>query len=137
MTTENFAKIYVEQKENKTYKQHQAAFSNVSAYVILKDGERVATIAFKFPKDGAGRLYVYVHYFGFPMVRGFASGYGYDKKSTAVEDAIDTLINSESWIEKSVGDVEGYIFTNSLTHIGGSNWDRALETNGFTVLQAV
>lgn len=45
----------------KIYDQHRAAFSNVSAYVITLDGEKVATIAIKFPRDGAGRLYAYVH----------------------------------------------------------------------------
>ena len=34
------------------YEKHQNAFANVSAHVIVKGGERVATIAFKFPKDG-------------------------------------------------------------------------------------
>ena len=42
------------------YEQHEAAFGNVSAFVIAKDGKRVATIAFKFPRDGAGRLVAYV-----------------------------------------------------------------------------
>lgn len=56
------------------YQLHDKAFANVSAYVIAKDGERVATIAFKFPRDGAGRLYVYVHWFGLQMVRGWAGG---------------------------------------------------------------
>lgn len=35
------------------YDQHKAAFANVSAYTIMKGGERVATIAFKFPRGGA------------------------------------------------------------------------------------
>lgn len=74
------------------YDQHRAAFANVSAYVILRGGERVATIAFKFPRDGAGRLYAYVHWIGVPMVRGFAAGGGYDKRSAAVADAAQKAI---------------------------------------------
>lgn len=31
------------------YALHQSAFSSVSAYVVLKDGERVATVALKYP----------------------------------------------------------------------------------------
>ena len=58
------------------YEQHKAAFSNVSAFVIVKGGERVATIAFKFPRDGAGRLFAYVHWLGEEMIRGYASGGG-------------------------------------------------------------
>ena len=38
------------------YEQHDKAFSRVSAFVILDSkGERVATVAIKFPADGAGR----------------------------------------------------------------------------------
>lgn len=44
------------------YDQHRKAFSNVSAYVVMAGEQRCATIAFKFPKDGAGRLYAYMHY---------------------------------------------------------------------------
>ena len=69
------------------YDLHTKAFSHVSAYVILKDGERVATIALKYPKDGAGRLYAYVHYIGLEMVRDYAGGYGYDKRSAAITRA--------------------------------------------------
>lgn len=54
----------------KIYEQHDAAFSRVSAYVVARNGERVATIAFKFPADGAGRLWAYVHWLGLEMVRG-------------------------------------------------------------------
>ena len=70
------------------YEQHAASFANVAAYVILCDGERVATIAFKFPRDGAGRLYAYVHWIGAEMVRGSANGYGYDKRSAACAAAV-------------------------------------------------
>ena len=69
------------------YDQHDAAFARVSAFVICRDGERVATVALKFPADGAGRLHAYVHWLGLPMVRGFAGGYGYDKRSAAVIEA--------------------------------------------------
>ncbi len=70
------------------YDQHRAAFANISAFVIVRGQERIATVAFKFPRDGAGRLYAYVHFLGMPMVRGFAGGHGYDKRSAAVEDAM-------------------------------------------------
>jgi hypothetical protein len=70
------------------YDQHAAAFRQVSAFVIAKNGERVATVAIKFPKDGAGRLYAYVHWAGAQMERGSAGGYGYDKRSAAVAAAL-------------------------------------------------
>lgn len=137
---------------NKIYEQHAAAFRHVSAYVVLKDGERVATIAFKFPKDGAGRLYAYVHWIGVEMVRGHANGYGYDKRSAAVESAVAridlTNIEKEARALFPDDDVKANMrafaclagpkaLKDALTNIGGNNWDRALQDAGFTVLQAV
>ena len=118
------------------YDQHTAAFSNVSAFVILKDGERVASIAFKFPRDGAGRLYAYIHYFGLEMTRGHANGYGYDKKSAACESAIAALLKLYSSDEREV-DMTRINFILALKNIGGSTWDARLRDAGFTVLQAV
>lgn len=42
------------------YDHYAAAFANVSAFVVVRDGEKVAAIALKFPRDGAGRLYAYL-----------------------------------------------------------------------------
>ncbi len=114
------------------YNQHSAAFSRVSAYVVLRDGERVATVAFKFPADGAGRLYAYVHWFGTEMVRGFASGCGYDKRSAAVAAAAHKM---------PFRDIREHVAESSFIAVtredGGESWDRALENAGFTVFQAV
>lgn len=116
----------------KIYDQHKAAFANVSAYVVLHNGERVATIAFKFPKDGAGRLYAYVHWIGCEMVRGAANGYGYDKCSAAVESAISNISSPHEVID------DRFVkFAAVLKNCGGNNWDRCLSDIGFTVLQAV
>lgn len=76
---------------NDIYAMHEKAFPNVSAYVVMLGDERVATIAFKFPKDGASRLWAYVHWTGIPMVRGYSTGYGYDKKTAAIESAVGNL----------------------------------------------
>lgn len=115
----------------KIYDQHNAAFSNVSAYVVLLNGEKVATIALKFPRDGAGRLYAYVHWLGCEMVRGYAGGYGYDKRTAAVQDAARKLHKEER------SDAELWQFLDALDNVGGAYFDRALEKAGFTVLQAV
>jgi hypothetical protein len=124
--------------ENDIYRQHEAAFKNVSAFVVLNGAnERVASIAFKFPQDGAGRLYCYLHIFGTRMVRGFASGGGYDKKSAAVASASGKVSTAGllpdykkdhdtiEAIQKAVGKDSGY------------SWDRELENAGFKVFQAV
>lgn len=114
--------------KEKIYEQHNATFKNVEAFIILKDNKRVATIAFKFPRDGAGRLYAYVHWIGLKMVRGSATGYGYDKRSAAIESAF-----------KKQPDIpnDAMVFWSALRNINGNTWNRALENAGFTVLQAV
>jgi len=113
------------------YSQHAVHFSAVEAYVILKDGERVATIAFKHPRDGAGRLYAYVHWLGLEMVRGHASGYGYDKRSAACADAV-----TEEMVRG--GDGRDFLdFCDALVKDDGRRWDQRLRDAGFDVLQAV
>ena len=131
----------------KIYEQHDAAFKNVSAYVVMKDGQRVATIAFKFPEDGAGRLYAYVHWIGVEMVRGHANGYGYDKRSAACESAVKNMaavfadfleLHKPYMMNPSLRCYhDGLGFREVLRDIGGSDWQRKLEDAGFTVLQAV
>lgn len=133
------------------YELHEKAFARVSAFVILRGGERVATIAFKPPADGAGRLYAYVHWLGVPMVRGYAGGYGYDKRTAACADAAGRitkapgpeivpsshfgLIAERRRIRKEQEAREA--FTRALEADRGPSWDSALRNAGFTVLQAV
>lgn len=123
------------------YDQHRAAFANVAAYVILDEmGRRAATIAFKFPRDGAGRQYCYLHIFGGRMVRGFAGGYGYDKSSAAAADAA-AKVKPKDYGEPN-GDFAQYRHTAetmqaALIINGGNSWHRELESKGFQVLQAV
>lgn len=129
------------------YDQHDKAFAQVSAYVILKNGERVATIAFKFPRDGAGRLYAYAHFIGVPMVRAFAGGYGYDKRSAAVQSAIGKIeqpplsdnLAALQWAQMDhIAEAERLAaFKAAFDDIGGQDWDTAFRKAGFTVLQAV
>ena len=119
------------------YDQHRAAFANVSAYVICRKGERVATIAFKYPRDGAGRLYAYVHVHGVPMVRGFAAGGGYDKHSAACADAARRigLKALEPELVQYASDRNAIV--EALMHDDGFHWDRHLRDAGFDVFQAV
>jgi len=115
------------------YDQHAVHFSAVGAYVVLKDGERVATIAFKHPCDGAGRLYAYVHWLGLEMVRGHASGYGYYKRSAACHNAAGRIVRSCGIVNQNQG-----AFCKALRDGNdGAGWDRCLRDAGFDVLQAV
>jgi hypothetical protein len=129
------------------YRQHEAAFGNVTAYVIMREGERVATVALKFPKDGAGRLWAYVHFLGVPMVRDYAGGYGYDKRSAAVthatgkikQEPLGEYTTGQDWAEKAhIAEKERLQhFTTALSDIGGKDWTDSLRDAGYTVLQAV
>lgn len=119
------------------YRQHEQAFSSVSAYVILAgDNERAATIAFKFPRDGAGRLYCYIHVFGTRMVRGFAAGGGYDKKTAAAAHAAEKL-TAEDLHHRPDDKTPLLAIKKALGIDGGRDWSCELETAGFKVLQAV
>ena len=115
------------------YEQHRAAFSRVSAYVVTKAGERIASVAFKFPADGAGRLYCYFHIFGARMVRGFAGGYGYDKKSAAAESAVSRIADAD-YPEASA---HVAVIKNCLATDSGYDWDRRVRDAGYDVWQAV
>lgn len=124
---------------NKIYDQFDAAFRHVSASVIFKDGNHVANICFKFPRDGAGRLYCYLHVLALPMVRGFAGGYGYDKKSAAFCDAARkaSMVKLESWQSKDGYEQEQAIashFADVAASIGGADWKVALRDAGYEVL---
>lgn len=119
------------------YEQHDKAFASVSAYVVLKDGNKVATIALKFPRDGAGRLYSYVHWIGSPMVRGFAVGYGYDKRSAAVSMAIRHMTVVKNTDPTSPAMDDQITFMRSLAKDDGYYFYDKLIRDGFTVLQAV
>src|SRR5574337_1185668 len=110
------------------YDLHSKAFDNVSAYVICKDGERVATVAFRFPRDGAGRLWCYLHVLGVPMVRAYASGYGYDKKSAACVAASHKVeaYTGEDRVNCPKDAETRDAICNALSHDGGMCWDRYL-----------
>jgi len=113
------------------YDQHRAAFNAASAYVILRDGEWAGTIAFKYPRDGAGRLYAYVHFHGLAMVRGFAAGGGYDKHSAACRAAVPEMM--------VCNDKPVYLdhFVTALANYNGHGWEQNLRSHGFDVWQAV
>lgn len=124
---------------NKIYDQFDKAFQHVSASAIFKDGEHVANLCFKFPRDGAGRLWCYLHVISLPMVRGYAGGYGYDKKSAAFCDAAGKVasVKLESWQSEECYGVEQAVaaeFYRVAKNIGGNDWANALRDNGYQVV---
>lgn len=117
------------------YKQHDKAFANVSAYCITKDGKRVATVAFKFPRDGADRLWAYVHVLGSPMVRGMAGGYGYSKTDAAISTAASQIDPASSFDGDDL--ITAQTIKTALIPDDGHHWDTHLRDAGFDVMQAV
>ena len=101
--------------------------------------DRVATIAIKRPTDGAGRLWAYVHWIGAPMVRGYASGYGYDKATAAVASAVVRIDRKALPFGGEFADAAGGFddFVKVLKADTGPRWYDQLEKAGFHVLQAV
>lgn len=123
------------------YEQHRAAFARVEAFVVLDGDKLVARVAFKFPADGAGRLYAYVHWLGAEMVRGSASGGGYDKRTAACASAACKV--PADWRPQYARDtIQGEVdrfkaFRDAMARDAGQHWDGALRDAGFTVVQAV
>ncbi len=121
------------------YDQHKAAFANVSAYVVTKQmsngGTFIARIAFKYPRNGAGRLYAYVHALGTQMVRGYASGGGYDKHSAAVHVATRRIAPPDREASPEfLATLEQFKFA---VCDDGTRWSTDLEKRGFHVITAI
>jgi hypothetical protein len=113
------------------YDQHRSAFANVAAHVILKDGARVATVAFKFGTS----VTAYVHWIGVEMTKGRAGGGGYDRQSAAVSAAVRKIPDS---INDRLGDAAmRAAFIDAADDRDGRHWYQRLEAAGFTVIQAV
>lgn len=122
------------------YDQRDKAFANVSAFVLVKGNERVGTIAFKFPRDGAGRLYCYLHVLGLEMIRGAASGYGYDKRSAAAFAAARKLDLTPKRNGVPLENAESLAIARVVKDAikdAGHDWRHDLEAAGFAVWQAV
>lgn len=113
----------------KIYDQFDAATQDISAYAISKGAEYVGRIVFKYPRDGMGRQFAYVQVWGFPMVRGYASGRGYDKHSAAVESAVSVLEGDPA------SDKNGHVIAwrTWLSNCDGTRWDDMLKNAGYDV----
>lgn len=110
------------------YEQHDAAFKNISAYAILKNGERVATAAFKH----GGRAWCYLHAIGTPMQRGSAGGGGYDRSSAAFWAAAARIAPSDNETAEAIRAAALSLASNE-----GRSWERQLEDAGFTVAKVI
>lgn len=123
---------------SRIYEQRDAAFAKVAAYVVLKDGERVALVQFKHGQS----VTAYVHWIGVEMTKGRANGGGYDRSSAAVRDAVAKRVKASlaglgefEHLQDPVGFAA--FAAASLEGDKGAGWERCLRDAGFTVLQAV
>lgn len=126
---------------NPIYDLFDTAFRYHSASAIFKDGKHVANLCFKFPRKGAGRLWCYLHVLSLPMVRGYASGYGYDKKSTAFCAAANKAASAklESWQSKADYEAQqaiasGLAALSIAARLVDEDWRDALRGAGYTVV---
>ncbi|MCW2317092.1 hypothetical protein M2322_002646 [Rhodoblastus acidophilus] len=128
------------------YEAFDSAFAQVSAYAVLKDGEHVANVSFKHPPRGHGerRLTVFVHWIGLEMVKGWAGGCGYDKKTAACSAASRRLAAVwEAAKKENSGNLDRFYpkqidaFIAAIAKDEGHYWNNQLESAGFTVLNVI
>lgn len=120
------------------YDQFDAAFRKVAAYCFVHpETQQQINVCFKYPADGAGRLYCYVHFVHAEMVRGFAGGYGYDKTSAAFINAVNKI---EQLSATGSADFEYRLKMNTEIsriqqvigkYYNGQEWDRLLHDLGY------
>jgi len=120
-----------------SYEKKSAAFPLVASFAIINNGQPVGTLAYKFPKDGAGRLTCFLHFHGYSMTTGYATGYGYDKKSAALEVAAShaDLILVNDYTKKSA--IDEFPVIKALQNIGGSDAYTVFKQNGFDLFQTI
>lgn len=111
------------------YDKKAKAFQNVSAFILVKNGENVGKVAFKY---GAA-VRCFLHIAGARMSIGVARGGGYDRASAAFQYAAECH-SIDAWpshIELIQAVKAAALKADSLS------WDRALRDAGFDVWQAV
>lgn len=72
------------------------------------------------------------------MVRAWAGGCGYDKRSAAIASAVRKIVFVKSPAGTPLEHQQAFeLFRSTLETDGGEYWDNKLTRAGFTVLQAV
>ena len=119
-------------------------FKSVSAYVVMDQDtmQPIAKIALKFPSDGAGRVNAYIHIIGMEVQHGYAGGYGYDKRTASIIDAISNC--NDIWAQQiksghvSLTSVQQNFINLLLSDDAQGGWLEVInQINGFIVTQVV
>ena len=120
------------------------AFKSVSAYVVMDQDtmQPIAKIALKFPSDGAGRVNAYIHLIGMEVQHGYAGGYGYDKRTASIIDAVTNC--NDIWAQQiksghvSLTSAQQNFINLLLSDDAQGGWLEVInQNNGFIVIQAV
>lgn len=117
------------------YDKHAKHFAQVSAYVIIdNECNQKGTMSVKYPKDGAGKLYLYLHLYGSQMVQVSVSGCGFDKLSVAVKKAADTYVKQNLGNDKLT--VQDLDFLKALCNVN-HDFNRFNKYGEYRFLQAI
>ena len=107
------------------YAKFDKHFAQASAWVIVNEqGEQVGKMSAKYPKDGIGKLYLYLHLYGSEMVQVSVPGCGFDKLSVAIQKAGD------NYVKKNIGNdklnVHDLDFLQALCNVNHnfSDWNK-------------
>lgn len=115
-------------------------FNDVSAYVIHKDGKHLCNISLKYPKDGMGRLYGFIHCFGLQMEVSFVSGCGYDKRSAVicklVNKQLEAIKNSEFKVDIESKNLDYIDLCENISLNGEGGWDIDLYKT-YSIIQVI
>lgn len=106
------------------WEQYDKAFKNsrVSAYALINDGKPMGTVTMKHPADGMGRLTTFIWIAPnngneCVLTKVSASGWGYDKATATVQEA---LVGTPYEIARD-----------------GKDWKDALRDMGITVFSTI
>jgi hypothetical protein len=113
----------------KIYEQFDAATKRICAYCVIEGATVIGRVVFVYPREGAGRLYCYAQVWNSAMVRGFATGGGYDKASAAAESAFERLTDDPN--TEALAHIARW--KASLAKPSGERWDSRLEKAGYVV----
>lgn len=120
------------------YDQHAHSFVNIAAWVILKDGERVATFATKYGRGGSSgvTLTAYLHVIGLPMVRfREGPGGGYAMKDAAFRRVAEKAYKQVQTHETADANRVAASFKDYPD--AGEHWDGWLRSRGYQVEAAL
>ena len=116
-----------------SYSKFDTAFRNVSAYALIFGGEPVGRVVVKYGNAATA----YVQVWGAPMATARATGYGYDKESHAVIDAIKRFDPSEAPAHAHGALAWMRARSTAEAWNGSTHWHDALEAAGFTVATVI